>query len=147
MKRSSILKWGIVIAAITTAILCIYCCVTHSPNEETLYFTNDPDIQEGESSALSYYFCYTGERADAVSWDFGDGTSVEAFEVFKEFSEPGSYYILCKASNANGDRYSAYNLTIVGDSDFGFLDGYDKEISLAIASVALMLLSLVIWRK
>ena len=130
----------LIIAAIASAVMCIYFALTHEPDEQTLEFTSDPDTGEITSDSLSYCMVFTGERADKVEWDFGDGTTAEATTVFKTYDEPGDYYVLCKATNSNGERFSAYSLHIT-ESEHGLLDGYGREIALLVTSVVLMLTS------
>ena len=128
----------LVVAAIAAAGMCIYLALTHEPDEQTLEFTSEPG--EITSDSLSYCMVFTGDLAEKVEWDFGDGTSAEATEVFKTYEKPGDYYVLCKATNSNGERFSAYSLHIV-ESSYDPLDGYGKEITLLVVSVILMLLS------
>ena len=133
-----ILRLIVIIAAVACAALCIWSALTHEPDEETLEFTSEPG--EITSDSLNYVMVFTGSNADEVFWDFGDGTSAEATEVYKTYAEPGEYYILCKATNSNGERFSAYSLHIV-ESEHGVLDGYGREIGLLVTSVVLMLTS------
>ena len=102
--------------------------LTHEPDVSTLEFSNDGDSRSMTSDSLSYYMVFTGDLADTVSWDFGDGTSTEAHQVYKTYDSPGTYSILCKASNDNGDRYSGYTLEITEAEERGLLDGYGSEV-------------------
>ncbi len=125
------------LAAIAAAALCIWMSLSHEAGEETLEFTSDPETRTVESDSLTYCMIFTGELADSVHWDFGDGTSADAFEVLKTYDEPGDYYVLCKATNDNGDRFSSYSLHIT-ESDHGVLDGYGRELALLVTAVVLM---------
>ncbi len=128
----------LVIGAIVAAGMCIWMSLTHEADGETLEFTSDPEERTLESDSLTYCMVFTGELADSVTWDFGDGTTAEAFEVVKTYEEPGDYSVLCKASNDNGDRYSSYSLHIT-ESEHGVLDGYGTELALVVAAVVLMI--------
>ena len=137
MKKRYI-RIALIIGAFITAGLCIYTSLVHEPGEETLEFTSEPG--EITSDSLSYYMTFTGDYADHVYWDFGDGTSTEAAQVFKTYSKPGDYNVICKAVNDNGERYSGYSIHII-DMDHGLFDGYDLQIELLVISVILMIAS------
>ena len=83
-------------------------------------------------------------QPSAISWDFGDGTSAEAFQVYKTYDSPGTYSILCKASNDNGDRYSGYTLEITEAEERGLLDGYGSEVLLLLMSSGLFVAYLMV---
>ena len=133
-----VLRLIVIIAAVVCAGLCIWSALTHEPDEETLEFTSEPG--EITSDSLSYVMVFTGDLAEKVEWDFGDGTTAEATEVFKTYEKPGDYYVLCKATNSNGERFSAYSLHIT-ESEHGLLDGYGWEIGLLVTSALLMVVS------
>ena len=135
MKKKYI-RIVLIVAALITAGLCIYTSLVHVPNEETLEFTSEPG--EITSDSLSYFMNFTGDYADSVYWDFGDGTSAEAFHVYKTYSESGDYNVICKAVNGNGERVSGYSIHIT-ESDYGLFDGYDLQIDLLVVSAVLML--------
>ena len=136
MKR--IVRVLLIVGAILAAAGCIYVSLFHEPNEDTLEFTSDPETHTVESDSLNYFMTFTGDYADTVVWDFGDGTTAEALAVYKTYEEPGNYYVLCKAVNDNGERYSAYSLTIT-ESEHDLLDGYELAITLLVLSVVMML--------
>ena len=144
MRR--IIRVLLIIGAIAAAAGCIYTALYHEPNEDTLEFTSDPETHTVESDSLSYFMTFTGDNADTVEWDFGDGTSAEAFAVYKTYDGPGSYHVLCKAVNDNGTRYSAYSLTIT-ESEHGLLDGYELPIVLLVMSVAMMIGAVIAGRE
>ena len=132
------LRIALIIGAIVAAGLCIWTAIDHEPDEETLEFTSEPG--EITSDSLSYVMVFTGDNASKVVWDFGDGTSAEATEVFKTYEEPGDYNVICTAINDNGERVSAYSLHIT-ESEYGLLDGYMTSVFLGLVSVGLMLLA------
>ena len=131
------LRFTLLAGALLTAGLCMWSSLTHEPDVSTLEFSNDGDSRSMTSDSKSYYMVFTGDLADKVSWDFGDGTSVEAHQVYKTYSEPGTYSVLCKASNDNGDRYSGYTLVIEESEERGLLDGYGTEALLLLLSTGL----------
>lgn len=127
-----------VIGAVVCAALCIVTSLYHEAGSETIEFSSD----SGEifSDSKSYYMVFTGDNADTVTWNFGDGTSAEAFEVYKTYETEGDYQIICRSVNDNGERYSAYVLHIQ-DSDYGILDGYVTQLILLFVAVAMMVCS------
>ena len=131
------LRFTLIAGALLTAGLCIWSSLTHEPDISTLEFSNDSGSRSMTSDSLSYYMVFAGDLADTVSWDFGDGTSAEAFRVYKTYDSPGTYNILCKASNDNGDRYSGYTLIIEEPEERNLLDGYETEILLLLVSTGL----------
>ena len=133
------LRFTLIAGALLTAGLCIWSSLTHEPDISTLEFSNDSGSRSMTSDSLSYYMVFTGDLADTVSWDFGDGTSAEAFRVYKTYDSPGTYNILCKASNDNGDRYSGYTLVIEEPEERGLLDGYESEVLLLLISTGLFI--------
>ena len=133
------LRFALIAGALLTAGLCIWSSLTHEPDISTLEFSNDSGSRSMTSDSLSYYMVFTGDLADTVSWDFGDGTSAEAFRVYKTYDSPGTYNILCKASNDNGDRYSGYTLVIEEPEERGLLDGYESEVLLLLISTGLFI--------
>ena len=145
MKDSG-LRLILVTGAIITAGLCIWSSLTHEPDESTLKFSDNSESRSLTSDSLSYYMVFTGDLADTVSWDFGDGTSTEAYQVYKTYDSPGTYNILCKASNDNGDRYSGYTLIIEEPEERNLLDGYETEILLLLVSTGLFVSFLMVRR-
>ena len=133
------LRFTLIAGALLTAGLCIWSSLTHEPDISTLEFSKDSGSRSMTSDSLSYYMVFAGDRADVVSWDFGDGTSAEAPQVYKTYDSPGTYNILCKASNDNGDRYSGYTLVIEEPEERGLLDGYESEVLLLLISTGLFI--------
>lgn len=133
-----VIRIVLIVAAVIAAGACIWTALNHEPDEETLEFTSEPG--QITSDSLNYVMVFTGDLADRVIWDFGDGTSAEAVEVFKSYEEPGDYNVICTAVNDNGERVSAYSLHIT-ESEHDLFDGYGSAIALGIVAVALMALS------
>ena len=140
------LRLILVTGAIITAGLCIWSSLTHEPDVSTLEFSDDSESRSLTSDSLSYYMVFTGDLADTVSWDFGDGTSAEAHQVYKTYDSPGTYNILCKATNDNDDRYSGYTLIVEEPAERNLLDGYGTEVLLLLVSAGLFVSFLMVGR-
>jgi len=136
---SKIARIVVFVAAFASLAGSVYLSAAHEPDNETVEISvgKGEETVEIVSDALSYHFVFTGEKADAVSWDFGDGTYADAFEVYKGYTKAGEYNILCTAANVNGERVCGYHLTIE-EKDYGFFDGYSLEIALLLLSAVLM---------
>ena len=140
-RLPAVLRTCVFIAAVGCLAGSVFLCINHQPQIETLEVHMDEDVPEKiTTTALSYRFVYTGEYADAVQWDFGDGTYADAFEVVKEYGSPGTYNVVCEAVNIMGVRYSGYQIEIV-EREGGLLEGYDAEIALLAISFLLMALT------
>lgn len=50
----------------------------------------------------TFKFVWTGEDAETVVWDFGDGTTGQGFTVFHTYSENGTYTYSCTGVNEHG---------------------------------------------
>lgn len=82
--------------------------------------TTPTPVTNGDDSTTVYSdgtrtfkFVWTGEDADTVLWDFGDGTTGQGFTVFHTYSENGTYTYSCTGVNEHGsDRVTG---TIVVD--------------------------------
>ena len=140
------LRYTLIAGALLTAGLCMFSALTHEPNVSTLEFSNDSESRSMTSDSMSYYVVFTGDLADNVTWDFGDGTSADAFRVYKTYDSPGTYSILCKATNDNGDRYSGYTLVIEEPKERGLIDGYESEVLLLLISTGLFVASMMLGR-
>ena len=126
-----------VLAAAVCFMSSLYLAYVHEPDNETITFSSDPSDDAVTSSAKTYFFQYTGEDADSVHWDFGDGTGADAFEVYKTYADAGTYNVLCTATNFGGTRVSGMPLTIE-EKDFGFFTGYSDELLLLVLGIMFM---------
>ena len=128
---------------ISAFLLCgaaVYMSMTYEPNESTLEVLitdNEDGSYHITSSATEYYFAYTGELADLVFWNFGDGQWIFGFEIWKEF-EPGTHTVTCRAMNIWDERYSAYTIT-VEPVEYDPWSGHEVPLILFGASIILML--------
>ena len=134
------LKVGALAVGLALAALCAYMCFTHEPSAERIDFSAESDGSAVMASTDYFVFVFTGEDAESIHWDFGDGTSVDdAVEVYKQYAEPGVYQVLCVASNGIYERYSGMTVTVTDAEEKGLLDGYGTEAALmAISSVLLL---------
>ena len=83
---------------------------------------------------------FTGERADSIVWDWGDGTTDTGNKVTHEYKEPGTYTITLTASNDVGDDVVEITVT-VGDSVIDWI--YWGVIALLVIIVILLVVKIV----
>ncbi len=88
-----------------------------------------------EDGTRTFRFTWTGENADMVTWDFGDGTTGEGFSVVHTYAENGTYTYTCTGTNSVGS--SSISGTITVNVDDGEDDG---SMILLIGIVVLILL-------
>ncbi|MBR4685937.1 MAG: PKD domain-containing protein [Candidatus Methanomethylophilaceae archaeon] len=75
--------------------------------------TGDDSTTIYSDGTRTFKFVWTGEDADTVLWDFGDGTTGQGFTIYHTYSENGTYTYTCTGVNDNGtDRVTG---TIVVD--------------------------------
>ena len=134
----------LILAAAVCLTGSLYLSYHHEPDNETVTFSTDTSAdghtEYVTSSARTYLFQFTGEDADSVHWDFGDGTSADAFEVYKTYAGPGTYNVLCTAMNFGGTRVSGMPITIE-EREFGFFTGYSDELLLLSLGILFMIFS------
>lgn len=133
--------YAVIASAFIMAGACIWLCLSHEPGAEVLEFDTDPETGRATVASDLLCFVFTGEDADDVHWEFGDGTSADGPVVYKRYAESGSYPVLCMASNLYGDRFSSMTID-VEKPDVGFLDGYEDELALLTGSVLLFLIGM-----
>ena len=64
---------------------------------------------------------FTGENADTVTWDWGDGSEIQTGNKFEHtYAEPGTYTITLTATNDVGSDVMELTIT-VGETGFGDL--------------------------
>ena len=59
-----------------------------------------PSIENTETR--TFKFVWTGEDAERVTWDFGDGTTGEGFQVIHTYEKNGTYEYTCTGINSVG---------------------------------------------
>ncbi len=60
------------------------------------------DASDGSQPTNTYMFVFVGENAEVVTWDFGDGTTAEGFNVTHSYASAGTYTYTCTATNSLG---------------------------------------------
>ena len=80
------------------------------------------DADLGQKWSYSVQFVFTGGNANAIEWDFGDGTVVsgtdtegsENWSPMHTFPAKGIYYVKQTVSNPNGTVSQTYRVEIMG---------------------------------
>lgn len=69
----------------------------------------------GDFYSMTCRFVYTGEGADTVTWDFGDGSEPEEGKIVDhEFVNKGVYYVKQTSTNDIGSTVAYYKVQING---------------------------------
>ena len=63
---------------------------------------NDDSTTVYSDGTRTFKFVWTGEDAEYVIWDFGDGKTEKGFTVFHTYSSNGTYNYTCTGFNQNG---------------------------------------------
>lgn len=69
-----------------------------------------PDISENETR--TFKFVWTGEDAERVIWDFGDGTTGEGFQITHTYDKNGTYTYTCTGINSIGSSSVSGTITV-----------------------------------
>ncbi len=80
------------------------------------------DVDMGQKWSYSVQFVFTGSNANAIEWDFGDGTVVsgtdtegsENWSPMHTFPAKGVYYVKQTVTNPNGSSTQTYKVEIMG---------------------------------
>lgn len=87
--------------------------VTVSPTPGT-----NADITE--TGTRTFRFLWTGEDAEKVTWDFGDGTTGEGFQIVHTYEQNGTYTYTCTGTNPVGSSSVSGKIIVdVDDEDDG----------------------------
>ena len=79
-----------------------------------------PDITE--NGTRTFKFVWTGEDAERVVWDFGDGTTGEGFQITHTYESNGTYTYTCTGINSIGSSSVSGTITVdVADEGFDML--------------------------
>lgn len=98
-----------------------------------------PDITE--SGTRTFKFVWTGENAERVVWDFGDGKTGEGFQIVHTYEKNGTYKYTCTGINSIGESSVSGTITVnVAD------DGLSEFVLIGIGILLLIVLILVIRR-
>lgn len=84
----------------------------------------------GDFNSMSCRFVYTGEGADTVEWDFGDGSEIANGKIVDHtFPAKGTYYVKQTSTNEIGSTVAYYKMTINGYPTVTFnLNGHGDSI-------------------
>ena len=78
-----------------------------------------PSIENTETR--TFKFVWTGEDAERVTWDFGDGTTGEGFQVIHTYEKNGTYEYTCTGINSVGSSSVSGKIVVdVPDDTFDF---------------------------
>lgn len=69
-----------------------------------------PDISE--NGTRTFKFVWTGEDAERVIWDFGDGTTGEGFQITHTYDKNGTYTYTCTGINSIGSSSVSGTITV-----------------------------------
>lgn len=98
-----------------------------------------PDITE--TGTRTFKFVWTGENAERVIWDFGDGKTGEGFQIVHTYAKNGTYKYTCTGINSLGESSVSGTITVnVAD------DGLSEFVLIGIGILLLIVLILVIRR-
>ncbi len=102
----------------------------------------DPVIEsDGENTAITetgtrtFRFTWTGENAECVIWDFGDGETAEGFSVIHTYGDNGTYTYKCTGINDLGESSVTGKITVDVD------DGFDYSMIVLIAVIVLIVVA------
>ncbi len=94
-----------------------------------------------ESGTRTFKFVWTGENAERVIWDFGDGKTGEGFQIVHTYEKNGTYKYTCTGINSIGQSSVSGTITVnVAD------DGLSEFVLIGIGIFLLIVLILVIRR-
>lgn len=94
-----------------------------------------------ESGTRTFKFVWTGENAERVVWDFGDGKTGEGFQIVHTYAKNGTYKYTCTGINSLGESSVSGTITVdVAD------DGLSEFVLIGIGILLLIVLILVIRR-
>ncbi len=69
-----------------------------------------PDVSE--TGTRTFKFVWTGEDAERVTWDFGDGTTGEGFQITHTYEKNGTYTYTCTGINSIGSSSVQGKITV-----------------------------------
>jgi len=79
------------------------------------------DASDGSQPTNTYMFVFVGENAEVVTWDFGDGTTAEGFNVTHSYAVSGTYTYTCTATNSLGSDSVNGEVTVSFDKTTDYL--------------------------
>lgn len=94
-----------------------------------------------ETGTRTFRFTWTGENAERVVWDFGDGETAEGFSVLHTYKENGTYTYKCTGINSLGSSEVSGKITVDVD------DAFDWSIIVYVLIAVLVLVVIVMLVK
>lgn len=82
--------------------------------------SNLPSAQNAditETGTRTFEFLWTGENAERVHWDFGDGTTAEGMKVVHTYASNGVYEYTCTGINSVGSSSVTGRITVAMEDD------------------------------
>ena len=95
-----------------------------------------PDVTE--TGTRTFKFVWTGEDAERVTWDFGDGTTGEGFQITHTYDKNGTYTYTCTGINSIGSSSVSGTITVNvedGGIDTVILIGIGIFVLIVIAAI------------
>lgn len=90
-----------------------------------------------ETGTRTFRFTWTGENAERVTWDFGDGETAEGFSVLHTYKQNGTYTYKCTGINSLGSSEVSGEITV------NVSDSFDWSIVLYIV-IALLVIGAIV---
>lgn len=92
-----------------------------------------------EYKTAKYKFVFTGEQADSVLWDFGDGNTSTDYTAFHTYEKSGTYKVTITAKNDKGTDVSFKTIIVnFDDNDSSFISKYLGYIILAVLVIGII---------
>lgn len=77
------------------------------------------NVDVTETETRTFRFLWTGEDAETVTWDFGDGTTGEGFQVVHTYEANGTYTYTCTGTNSVGSSSVQGRIIVDVEEDDG----------------------------
>lgn len=89
-----------------------------------------------ETGTRTFEFLWTGENAERVVWDFGDGSSSEGMKVVHTYDRNGTYDYTCTGINSVGSSQVGGRIIVDIDSGEDAVTGWILVAILAVLCIA-----------
>ena len=100
-----------VLSVVALMAVCLAPCIdAEGAGEESTY-----DVDLGQFWSYSVQFVFSGNSAQSISWDFGDGTEPSTeWNPQHTYAKKGTYYVTQTVTNTSGTASSVYKVEIMG---------------------------------
>ena len=95
--------------ALLTAFAMAFGCVMMDVSSAE---TTEQDL--GQKWSYTIQFVFTGDNAESIEWDFGDGTTSTEWNPAHTYSEKGIYHVKQTVTNPNGSVETLYKVEVMG---------------------------------